>query len=99
MLNDPLPAGLCAFHRELARRWRENHYDPRRPSEWPGGGIPVMDARTSHAERARGWDEKNRAEIARVAEACRSGRSRQCTPRPVAALHCESSTDRSQPAA
>lgn len=99
MLNDPLPDGLCLFHRDLCRRWRENHYDPRKPSEWPGGGIPIMDARTSHAERERGWDEKNRAEIARIAEACRSGRSRQCTPQPATALHPDSTPSTSRPAA
>lgn len=98
MLNDRLPEGLCVFHRELCRRWRENHYDPRNPSEWPGGS-PLIDSHTSHAERERGWDEKNRAEIARITEACRTGRSRQCTRRPEAIPIQDANHDTNRPAA
>lgn len=85
MLTTPIPDDLCPLHREHARYWRENHYDPRKPTEWPGG-IHIVDSRTSHEERARRWDRKNREQIDHVAAICRSGRSPQCNwPEPTAA--------------
>jgi hypothetical protein len=98
VLTGPLPAGLCLAHRELARRYLVNDYNPRRPSEWPGGS-PILDARTDHAERARDWDEKNRAAIDRIAAACRSGRSSQCTPPAPAVLLPATSSNTAEPAA
>lgn len=80
---DTVPAGLCPHHWRQAADWRNNHYDPRRPSEWPGGAA-LMDSRTSHAERERWWAEKNTEQIGLVAAACRSGRDPQCTRRATA---------------
>jgi hypothetical protein len=82
MLTGPLPAGLCPAHKELARRYLVNDYDPRRPSEWPGGSC-ILDDRTDHAKRARDWDRKNLQQVERIARTCRSGRSPQCSPAPA----------------
>ncbi|MFF8994016.1 hypothetical protein ACF09H_29630 [Streptomyces sp. NPDC014983] len=79
MLNTPIPRDLCPAHREIATSWRDNHYSPWNPSEWPGGSH-IMDSRTSHAERAAGWDRKNLEQIELTISCCRSGRSPQCTP-------------------
>lgn len=99
MLNTPIPPDLCPAHRAIALDWRENHYDPWNPGEWPAGmSAPyrtyLMDNRTSHEERARKFDEKNQEQIDLIVQACRSGRSPQCTPavevpapRPIADVH------------
>lgn len=79
MLNTPIPNDLCAVHREQFREWRENHYNPRNPTEWPGGGC-LLDSRTSHDERERDWDRKNLQQMELIARICRSGRSPQCGP-------------------
>lgn len=77
MLSMPIPPDLCPEHKRIARAWRDNHYDPSRPSEWPGGSH-IMDSRTSHAERAAGWDRKNREQVDLTIDCCRSGSSPQC---------------------
>lgn len=71
MLNTPIPEDLCPPCRELFRGYRENHYSPWRPAEWPGGSH-IMDSRVSHAERDRDWDRKNLQIMEDIAEACRS---------------------------
>lgn len=38
-----------------------------------------MDNRTSHAERAQGWANKNKEQMDATAEICRTGRSPQCS--------------------
>lgn len=76
MLNDRMPAGMCPTHRTIWLAWRENHYDPRDPKDWPGQHI--MDSRTSHAERGRRWDEKNREQMQLAERCCRRGNSLQC---------------------
>lgn len=87
VLNTPIPKDLCPAHREMFRQWRENHYNPRRPAEWPGGSH-ILDSRTSHQERGRDWDRKNLEQMETVAAVCRSDRSAQCDrPIPAAALH------------
>lgn len=80
MLNTPIPADLCPEHQRIAREWRDNHYSPWNPTEWPGGGF-LMDNRTSHEERERDWDRQNLEQIEVVVSVCRAGRSPQCTPR------------------
>lgn len=37
MLTGPIPTDLCPAHNEIARGWRDNHYNWRDPSEWPAG--------------------------------------------------------------
>ncbi|KAF0646746.1 MULTISPECIES: hypothetical protein [Streptomyces] len=86
MLTFRIPDDLCPTHRELARRWRDNHYDRHNPSEWPAGmstphRFHLMDGRTPHATRERDFDEKNREQIDFVIAICRSGRSPECEPR------------------
>jgi hypothetical protein len=86
MLNTPIPPDLCPAHREIARDWRDNHYDWRNPGEWPAGmSAPyrthLLDNRTTHNERERQFDEKNQQQIDLVIRTCRSGRSPQCSPR------------------
>ena len=73
------PEDLCPEHARIWRAWRDHHYDPRHPKDWPG--QPLMDARTSHADRRADWQAKNAEQIAEVEQCCRSGRSPQCTPR------------------
>lgn len=71
------PAALCPTHTRHVAGWRALRYDPRNPTEWPGGSH-IMDSRTTHAERAAGWERKTAEQIALVEEICRSGRSPQC---------------------
>lgn len=83
-MTDPLPIGLCSVHHQQAAEWRSNDYDWRNPAEWPAGlSFPkrtlLMDSRTSHEERARGFIEKNRQQIELIAGICKSGRSPQCS--------------------
>ncbi|GGQ61505.1 hypothetical protein [Streptomyces asoensis] len=52
---------------------RDNHYDFRNPSEWPGGSH-ILDSRTTHDEREAEWDRKNLAQMAFAV----SLRRRQC---------------------
>lgn len=79
MLSTPIPRDLCPVHREIAYAWRDNHYSPWNPSEWPGGSH-IMDSRTSHTERGADWDRKNLQQIELTIDCCRSGRSPQCPP-------------------
>ncbi|MFJ3182460.1 hypothetical protein ACIPJN_29290 [Streptomyces sp. NPDC086796] len=79
MLSTPIPRDLCPVHREIAYGWRDHHYSPWNPSEWPGGSH-IMDSRTSHAERGADWDRKNLQQIELTIDCCRPGRSPQCTP-------------------
>jgi hypothetical protein len=79
-----VPADLCPAHHEIAVGWARNDYNPRWPSEWPGG-MGLMDSRTRHDEREREWDRKNGEQVELVARICRSGRSPQCTPAPEGA--------------
>lgn len=79
VLNTPIPRDLCSVHDKIARDWRENHYSPWNPTEWPGGSH-IMDSRTSHSERSADWDRKNLQQIELTIAFCRSGRSPQCTP-------------------
>ncbi|MFK0296322.1 hypothetical protein ACIQU6_38425 [Streptomyces sp. NPDC090442] len=78
MLTTPIPSDLCRAHATIARSWRDNHYSPWNPSEWPGG-TPIMDSRTSHQERAADWDRKNADQLERTIRICRSGSSPQCS--------------------
>lgn len=84
-MTETLPSGLCAVHHQQAVNWRNNDYDWRNPAEWPAGlSFPsrtlLMDSRTSHEERAREFEEKNRRQVDLVASICKSGRSPQCLP-------------------
>lgn len=77
MLTTPIPNDLCPVHRELFRRYRENHYSPWKPTEWPGGQH-ITDCRVSHGARGQDWDRKNLQVMEGIAETCRSGNSPQC---------------------
>lgn len=79
MLNTLIPRDVCPVHWEIARSWRDNHYSPWNPREWPGGSH-IMDSRTSHSERSADWDRKNLQQLELTVACCRSGRSPQCTP-------------------
>ncbi|WP_327259994.1 hypothetical protein [Streptomyces sp. NBC_01240] len=88
MLTGPIPTDLCPAHNEIARGWRDNHYNWRDPSEWPAGvSAPyrthILDNRTSHEEREKRFDEKNQQQIDLVVQSCRSGRSPQCGATPA----------------
>lgn len=71
------PDDLCAEHKRIWLAWREYHYDPRNPRD-PGGQL-LMDARTTHTERAARWDEFNGKQMDATEACCRSGTSPQCT--------------------
>ena len=78
-----IPAGLCSVHHQLAIDWRNNDYDPRNAGEWPGGASSphrtlLMDSRTSHEERSREFEEKNRAQVELIVRICSRGDSPQC---------------------
>lgn len=74
---------LCPVHSQQTAEWHANTYDPRNPSEWPGGRSTasrtlLMDSRTSHDERAREFTRKNQDQIDLIARICTSGTSPQC---------------------
>lgn len=71
------PGDLCAAHELIWKIWSVYRYDPNHPKEWGGG--PLMDNRTSHADRERNWDEKTLKELGWIEKTCRSGVSPQCT--------------------
>jgi hypothetical protein len=73
VLSDSIPRDLCPHHWEAANAWRNNHYSPWNPTEWPGGSH-ILDSRTTHAEREAEWDRKNRERMAFAVSLCR----RQC---------------------
>jgi hypothetical protein len=83
------PVDLCPAHRKIWLGWRDLTYNPRNPTEWPGGSH-IMDSRTTHVERARKWDVKSREQMTLTEACCRSGRSPQCdrpaAPAPVEVL-------------
>lgn len=76
--HDSPPADLCPPQRKAWLAWR-NHireYNPSNPTEWPGGSH-IMDSRTTHTERRRGWIEKNAGQMEMVERFCRR-RGPQC---------------------
>lgn len=79
---DSPPRDLCAAHTDAWKKWRDHvkKYDPRNPTEWPGGAH-IMDSRTSHLTRRRGWIDKNAEQMELIEGICRTGRSPECTPR------------------
>lgn len=87
----PPPDDLCEEHARIWKAWRDNHYDWRAPSEWPGGGF-IMDNRTSHEAREADWDRKNRGQMEQTEHQCRSGRSPQCTRTPPSGLGADQSS-------
>jgi hypothetical protein len=74
------PADLCAAHRESWSKWRTYalSYDPRYPKDFGNIG-PIMDARTSHADRRAEWVRKGRLQLDQVEALCRRGGSPQCS--------------------
>ena len=85
MTSTTATPSLCPLHEQQAGEWRGNHYNPRNPSEWPGGmnAGPIrtllMDSRTSHDERAREFERRNAEQVALITRICTSGTSPQCT--------------------
>jgi len=80
MISDRTPpADLCVEHAAIWKYWAAHDYNWRHPCEWPGMG-PIMDSRTTHADREAGWDRKNREQMDLTADICRGGRSPQCIP-------------------
>lgn len=99
MLTGPIPEDLCRKHQEVYRAWRDNHYDPDSPREWPAGmsvsaGTDTAermsqaeDDRRTHAQRAAEFDRENTASMRRVSEACRSGESPGCADDGASVIH------------
>ncbi|WP_143179599.1 hypothetical protein [Streptomyces yunnanensis] len=82
-----IPDDLCPVHREIAKGWRDNHFDIWNPGEWPAGRSVtsgertlLMDNRTTVDEREAEFERKNREQVELTIRICRSGRSPQCTP-------------------
>lgn len=97
MTSPAATPSLCPLHEQQASEWRGNHYNPRNPSEWPGGmnatgATLLMDSRTSHEERAREFDRRNAEQVALITRICTSGTSPQCTPTREETAPCPPST-------
>ena len=60
---------LCPTCQEVRANWQQLHYDPRRPTQWPGG-QQILDARTSHTERRKDWDAKTARQIEVIESIC-----------------------------
>lgn len=60
---------LCPKCQPIRARWKQLHYNPRQPTEWPGGSH-ILDSRTSHAERRTDWERKTATQVALVEEIC-----------------------------
>jgi hypothetical protein len=70
------PVDLCPEHTRIWKGWRDHHYNPHHPQDWPG--QPLLDSRTSHQARRADWETKNGEQMRLTEECCRSGRSPQC---------------------
>jgi hypothetical protein len=64
--NTTVPCPDCT---KLVKQWRLVRYNPEHPMEWPGG--PLMDSRTTHAERRRDWERKTAERIQQILDTCR----------------------------
>lgn len=75
------PDGLCQVHAPAWREWHDypRGYNPRHPRD-AGSLGPILDSRTSHEERRRGWQKLADQQTALIEDICRSGWSLQCTP-------------------
>lgn len=60
---------LCPTCQAARTKWRQLHYDPRRPTQWPGGQH-ILDARTSHQERRRDWETKTAQQVQLIESIC-----------------------------
>lgn len=81
-LNGKPPEGLCPEHARIWRSWWDyaRSYDPRHPKDFGNMG-PIMDNRTSHAERRADWLRKGVVQLDLTVKICRHGSSPQCGPR------------------
>lgn len=60
---------LCPACAAARTKWRQVIYNPRRPSEWPGGQH-ILDSRTSHTERRADWEKKTAEQVALIEGIC-----------------------------
>jgi hypothetical protein len=77
------PSGMCTFHLDMRRRYRDQYFNDRTGSRWPGtAGSPftIIDSNIGRelAWRKREWDEKASEQMRLTEECCLSGRSSQC---------------------
>lgn len=81
--HDSPPIDLCPVHRKAWRAWRDHvrRYTSSNPTDWPGGSH-IMDSRTTHLERRRGWLTKDAEQMELVEKICRSGKSPECERKP-----------------
>lgn len=73
MTENAISEGLCGKHGAAVANWAKVVYNPRAPKEWPGG--PLMDSRTSHADRRADWERKTAAQIEMIKGFCRDNRN------------------------
>lgn len=71
-----IPSGLCPTHHDAAIKWRNNRFNRHHPREWGGG--PLMDNRTSYADKDAEFERKNADQIQLIAEICQ--RRTSCPP-------------------
>ena len=60
---------LCPACQAARAGWLRLDYNPRHPSEWPGG-QQILDARTSHTARRADWQRKTAQQIAAIEDRC-----------------------------
>jgi hypothetical protein len=75
------PGGMCTFHLEMRRKYRDMYYDDRKGYRWPGTPVlewSVIPGRDMHARRRVEWDEKAGEQMQLTETCCLSGRSSQC---------------------
>lgn len=60
---------LCPACQAIRAGWKQLHYDPRHPTEWPGHQH-IYDARTSHDERRADWQRKTAQQVRLIESIC-----------------------------
>lgn len=77
------PGGMCTFHLDMRRRYRDQYFDDRSGYRWPGTSGSPFTLTDRHigrelAWRKREWDEKASEQMRLTEQCCLSGRSPQC---------------------
>lgn len=60
---------LCPTCQAARLKWRQLHYNPRHPTEWPGGQH-ILDARRDHTQRRADWDTKTAQQVRLIENIC-----------------------------
>lgn len=60
---------LCPACQPIRAGWLRLDYNPRHPTEWPGG-QQILDARTTHTERRADWARKTAQQVQAIEDLC-----------------------------